>query len=493
MQRAVISFLYSTLCLVIFDCLLPKTARGQVTPDGTTATTVNQDGDNFTVEQGDRVGDNLFHSFNEFSVPTGGSAGFNNAGDTANIFSRVTGSSISSIDGLLSANGVANLYLINPNGIIFGENARLDLGGSFFASTADSLLFEGDAEFSAVNPQAAPLLEVSIPIGLNFRNNPGDITVRGNGQGVRTSGEIIDTQDALRVAEDATISLIGGELNFEDATVKTAGGRIEVGSVAGGRVNVVEVANGLSFDYSDVEVFQDISLSGTSSVIDASGNGGGDINIAGKNISINDSSGIEASTLGDEAGGEINVFATDSVEISGVENENGFISAIVNQVHANATADGGDINIETGSLSIGDRAGIFTDVSGRGDAGNININATDSVSLESQGNTSAIISSVNADGVGNAGDINITTSSIEFQGSGDIDRPNIGTGNSNESENKSSGNINIIANSSLTRNNGSLSTINSGRGNAGDISISATDNVSFYQLCYFSQMEHPGG
>ena len=62
---------------------------------------------------------------------------------------------------------------------------------------------------------------------------------------VRTSGEIIDTQDALRVAEDATISLIGGrELNFEDAKrFKTAGGRIEVGSVAGGRVNVVEVAN----------------------------------------------------------------------------------------------------------------------------------------------------------------------------------------------------------------------------------------------------------
>ena len=109
---------------------------------GTASTTVNGDGNNFAIEQGDLVGDNLFHSFNEFSVPTLGSAVFNNAGDIANIFSRVTGSSISSIDGVLGTMGTANLFLINPNGIIFGQNARLDLGGSFFASTVDSLLFE---------------------------------------------------------------------------------------------------------------------------------------------------------------------------------------------------------------------------------------------------------------------------------------------------------------------------------------------------------------
>jgi filamentous hemagglutinin family protein len=147
--------------LATLGCLIPLSTQAQVTPDGTTSTTVNQDGNNFTIEEGDRVGDNLFHSFNEFSVPTSGSAAFNNAGDIANIFSRVTGSSISSIDGLLSANGAANLFLINPNGIIFGENASLNLGGSFFASTADSLLFEGDTEFSAYNPQAPPLFSTS--------------------------------------------------------------------------------------------------------------------------------------------------------------------------------------------------------------------------------------------------------------------------------------------------------------------------------------------
>ena len=207
MQRAFIS-LFSTLPLAILSCLLPLTAQAQITPDGTTSTTVNQNGDNFVIEEGDRVGDNLFHSFNEFSVPTLGSAAFNNGLDIANIFNRVTGSNISSIDGLISANGTANLFLINPNGIIFGQNASLDLGGSFFASTADSLLFEGEAEFSAVNPTAPPLLEVSIPIGANFRENPGDITNRGNlavEQDFTLSGGNLDLQGQLQTGGDLTL------------------------------------------------------------------------------------------------------------------------------------------------------------------------------------------------------------------------------------------------------------------------------------------------
>jgi filamentous hemagglutinin family protein len=105
---------------------LPATA--QVTPDGTTSTTVNADGNNFEINDGDRAGGNLFHSFRDFSVRNGGEAFFNNANDIVNIFSRVTGGNISNIDGLLRANGGANLFLINPAGIIFGNNARLDIG-----------------------------------------------------------------------------------------------------------------------------------------------------------------------------------------------------------------------------------------------------------------------------------------------------------------------------------------------------------------------------
>ena len=141
-----LSLVYCTLSQNIFL----KSATAQVTADGTTNTTVNVNGNDFTINQGDRAGGNLFHSFSDFSVPTNGSAFFNNAVDIVNIFSRVTGGNISSIDGLLGANGTANLFLINPAGIIFGESARLNIGGSFYGSTADSILFP-DGEFSAID------------------------------------------------------------------------------------------------------------------------------------------------------------------------------------------------------------------------------------------------------------------------------------------------------------------------------------------------------
>jgi len=95
----------------------------QVTPDSTLNTTVSQSGDNFTITNDNRVGNNLFHSFSQFSVPSNSSAFFKNAADVQNIFSRVTGGSVSNVDGLIKANSSANLFLLNPSGIIFGANA----------------------------------------------------------------------------------------------------------------------------------------------------------------------------------------------------------------------------------------------------------------------------------------------------------------------------------------------------------------------------------
>jgi filamentous hemagglutinin family protein len=215
-------------------CSLPISALAQeapITSDGTTATDVNTtDGSNFDINGGDKAGGNLFHSFGNFSVPDGGSANFLNSPDIVNIINRVTGGNISEINGLLKAAGSANLFLINPAGIVFGQNARLDIGGSFLGSTADSLIFP-EGEFSATNP-TKPLLTINAPIGLGFRDNPGDILVRGNGKGTRTpESPLIDANDALRVQPDQTLALVGGNIKLEGGTLKTAGGRIELGSV----------------------------------------------------------------------------------------------------------------------------------------------------------------------------------------------------------------------------------------------------------------------
>ncbi|MEM8723154.1 MAG: filamentous hemagglutinin N-terminal domain-containing protein [Cyanobacteria bacterium P01_G01_bin.39] len=440
MSKALSSLL--RICFYTLGLSLANTqiSLAQVTSDNTVNTQVNQNGNIAEITGGETRGANLFHSFGDFSVPTDNIADFQNADSISNIFSRVTGGKISNIDGMIRANGSANLFLINPAGIMLGENASLNIGGSFYGSSASSIVFE-NGEFSTDlnNP---PLLTVNAPIGLGFRDNPGDITVQGNGNGQRLlDSEVIDTQDALRVDSDATIGLVGGELIFEDATVKTAGGRIEIGSVAEGTVNLTAVDNGFTFDYSNIKTFGDISLS-EQSVIDASGVGGGNIQVAGKNITITEVSSFEANTLGNEPGGDINIFAQESLEISGVENELNSVSGIFSRTFPNGTADAGDINIETGSLSIGDRALINTGSLGQGNAGDININASESVTLASQGNTSGIFLGVDANAAGNSGNVEITSDSVSLD------------------------------------NGAFISGINSGQGSAGDVTINATENIS---------------
>ncbi|VEP15572.1 Filamentous hemagglutinin family N-terminal domain [Hyella patelloides LEGE 07179] len=453
---------------LLFSSIIVLPSSAQITVDGTTSTDVSPTETGVQIDNGDRNSGNLFHSFGEFSVPTGTEAFFNNANEIVNIFSRVTGGNISNIDGILRANGAANLFLINPAGIVFGENASLQLGGSFYGSTADSIIFP-DGEFSATDLENPPLITINAPIGLGFRDQPAEITVRGNGNGLRfTDSEVIDTQDALRVNSEATIGLIGGNLFLENATIKTAGGSIELGSVAGGTVDLVETARGFTFDYSAVENFGDISLTGTS-IVDASGLSSGAINVTGNNIAITGVSGLISHTLGSNPGEDINVFAAESLTITGVENELNFNSAIVSQVFPSGTADAGDINIETGSLVLGDRSVISTFLLGQGRAGNISIEATERVILESQGNTSAIVSGINSGAIGNGGEISITTGFLTLLDGARLNASTSGQGQA--------GDITIDVDS-FTANNASLFANSVTQNSAGNVTINARDTVT---------------
>jgi filamentous hemagglutinin family protein len=203
---------------------------------------------------GDRVdggaarGANLFHSFSEFNVNAGQRVYFANPAGVANILSRVTGTDVSDIMGTLGVDGSANLFLLNPNGIIFGPDARLDVGGSFTASTANSFTFPDGGEFSATNPGDPSLLSVAVPLGVQYGAiPPGAITNAGNlsvGQNLTLSAGVLSIGGELQSGIDLTLegqnrvdvlnasSLAAGRdvVVRSPGVINVAGGQLESGN-----------------------------------------------------------------------------------------------------------------------------------------------------------------------------------------------------------------------------------------------------------------------
>ena len=173
---------YKNLFLIIFPLSLSlgyfrvdiSPAIAQLLPDNTLGEENSVVTPNINIKgiEGDRIdggakrGTNLFHSFQEFNIQQGGQVYFSNPDGVTNILTRVTGDNTSNILGTLGVDGKADLFFINPKGIIFGSEAKLDVQGSFYGSTADSILFNKGFEFTTSDPQAPPLLTVNVPIGL---------------------------------------------------------------------------------------------------------------------------------------------------------------------------------------------------------------------------------------------------------------------------------------------------------------------------------------
>jgi filamentous hemagglutinin family protein len=304
---------------------------------------------------GTQRGSNLFHSFEQFSVPTNGEAFFNNALDVRNIFSRVTGNSVSSIDGVIGANGSANVFLLNPNGIIFGANARLDVGGSFIATTGDRILFSDGVEFSASTPATTPLLTISTPIGLQFGANPGAIRVQNA---------------TLQGAAGRTLSLIGGRLALSGATLRAVQGRIELGSVANGSVRLRAIESGWRLEYPAVSTFQDITLSNGTSV-DASGDRAGEIQVQGRQIQVTEGSQIRLVAATGQAGNLL-VRASDRLELVG-DSTRSTTTGLFNEVRQSATGRGSTLTVETGQLVVSNGAQLSTNTFGSGQGADLRI------------------------------------------------------------------------------------------------------------------------
>lgn len=189
----------------------------QIKPDETlggqsSVITPNTKVDNLNADQingGAIRGANLFHSFSEFNVGNGQRVYFASPTGIENILSRVTGNNPSNILGVLGVNGPANLFLINPNGIVFGQNAQLDIKASFFATTANSLVFGNNLKFSATHPEAPPLLTIKLRPGLQYGSNQSAaITNTGSlavGQNLTLAAGNLNLQGQLKAGRDLTL------------------------------------------------------------------------------------------------------------------------------------------------------------------------------------------------------------------------------------------------------------------------------------------------
>jgi filamentous hemagglutinin family protein len=413
--------------VALLQLALANSAIAQVSADGSLSTTVNSaDGQNFAIDGGDRVGGNLFHSFREFSVPIGGSAAFNNAVDVQNIFSRVTGGNASTIDGLLRANGRTNLFLLNPNGIVFGRNAQLYIGGSFIGSTANRLRFSDGTVWDAAST-AAPLLTVSVPVGLQFTtNNP----IRVNGSG---NQEIVPTTNfGLAVAPGQTFALVGGDVVFDGGIATTAAGRLEIGAVRRGEVSLTPSLVGWALDYGQVEQFGDVQLINRSSLWQPLSSTLGGIQVQGQSVALHNSQ-IAAIAGGNPLeiglpGGNIQIEAAGSLEVGGTNGVYPFSSWIVNQVAPGASNAGGQIQINTPLLNLTDGARVQTLSQGSGGAGNIQVNAN-IISIRGSAAAAAdpiaqdlFNSRITSDAIatGNGGDVKISAQRINLSAGGQI-------------------------------------------------------------------------
>jgi filamentous hemagglutinin family protein len=408
MKQVKRSLFLTTLPLCIIGCLasVASVSAQEVSSDGSlpTPTTVSREGNNFTINGGTLSEANLFHSFREFSVPNGGAAIFANPNSIQNIISRVTGGSVSDINGLIRANGSANLFLLNPAGIVFGPNARLEIGGSFLASTASSLLFNGLEEFS-VNPQESSLLSINIPIGLRFRDNPQSITNQSIARNL--NGNFI----GLEVGLGKTLALVGGNVNLDTSVITASGGRVELGGLAEAGTVALNVDGnnlvGLSFlaestraDVSTKEAFVDVRASS-----------GGSIAVNARNLEVSENSLLYAGlrqNLGsvNSQAGNIDIDATGGVKISG--------SSIYNFVPFGATGNSGNINITAESISLSDGV-LLASNAGQGNAGNIKLEAKNTFSLAQQ---SLILSNIGTPqrqaAKGKVGNIQIEARAVSF-------------------------------------------------------------------------------
>ena len=388
--------------------------NAQITLDGTLGPGGALSGADYIIgaDLGQQQGGNLFHSFQEFNLQSHESATFSGPSSVSSIISRVTGGNPSQIDGLIrSTIPSADMYFLNPYGIIFGPNAQLDVQGSFHASTADYLRLGNGGRFDARQPNNSLLTVAPVEAFGFLTDSPTTLSLEGS---------------QLSTLPKTTISLIGGRLVARGAELKIAHGHINLVSVGStGEAIFTEEA----FDLTSFNQLKQITIT-DNSIITTSGKGAGAIDIQGEELYLQESrilanalekgekgeiyiqvdrlnlignnslgeiltdkirfdTAISSATVSDGDGGDINIWATDSINLTNaaifansgeidIHHEEGSTKPSLKP--SNTQGHAGTISIKTGQLSINNGA-IESNAFDDGNGGNIFITVTGKTTL----------------------------------------------------------------------------------------------------------------
>ncbi len=480
---------------IILFCVNHTFGQSSITADGSLGTEVTSDGSNYTITEGTLAGSNQFHSFGEFNISEGESATFTGPVEINNIIGRVTGGNQSRIDGLLKSEiDGADLFLINPSGVLFGPKASLDVKGSFHVSTADFLRL-GDEGILYASLSENSVLAMAPPSAFGFMNDsPGGITIQ---------------ESELIIPEGETFSLIGGDIDIVGSPVDglfqivAPGGRINIAGVSSqGEVSFNAPGENPDMIMDLFDSLGDINISELS-YIDARGNPGGTIIIRSGNFYLTESI-MTAAGQGeiDHPGVAFDINVSDNMIIQAGASNDAEISS-----SSYGSGNSGDISIEAGHLELtGDPYHTIADIASRvfssGDSGNIYISADNLVLNEytiivtqvfgsgTGGNITLDIGNLEIDGgsslsfissstydSGNAGNLLVNAKEIDIQGGYDFTgfATQVASG---EGRNSSGGSL-IVTTETLNLVDGAQlnAGIFSGDGKAGGIEITADDII----------------
>ncbi|MBE9214572.1 filamentous hemagglutinin N-terminal domain-containing protein [Plectonema cf. radiosum LEGE 06105] len=513
-------------------------AQSNIVPDNTLGTEPSQINNNNNVnrngipstliEGGAERGQNLFHSLQELNVGEGRGAYFVVPNDNIqNVLTRVTGNNRSEIFGILGTisnrnfdPSNANLFLINPNGIVFGENASLDINGSFVGTTANAIQFAEQGFFSTINPQPPALLTVN-PSAFLFSQINQTASIQNNSIAPAQQSPSGSDAFGLRVPDGKSLLLVGGNVNMNGGELNAYGGRVELGGLAETGTVALDInGNNFRLEFPDNVTRADVSLTNQAKVY-VEGAGGGDIVVNAGNVEIREGSFLSAG-IGEGLGtpetvaGDVTLNATGEITVAD--------SSIFNNVRRDSRGNGGKINITTESVEVTNGARLNTGISGYGNAGSININARDMVLLngiDSNGLPTSALTNVEQGAIGNAGNIKITTGSLEvINGAllesrvrgerGDAGNVTIAANDIVSFSGKSNGyfsgvystletgaigkggNIDISAGSLSLNNGAQMEALTRGQGNAGNVFVKAIDSVSLADADIFSRVGRGG-